>query len=113
MLLIVLAAGIFAAFIFVPFLNKACCSGEYKAFVSPDGHWAVKVYRINNIPLMMPGSSGDAPGYVQLVDRQGKVFAEEDVEMVQLVEQVEWSEAQVNIKFVADWMLPTATTVKQ
>lgn len=103
-----LAAGIFAAFLFFPSLNKACCSGEYKAFLSPDGHWAVKVYRIDNILLMMPGSSGDAPGYVRLVDRQGTVFAEQDVEMVQLVEQVEWSEAQVNIKFVADWVLPRA-----
>ena len=105
-LFLLLVAGACAAFSFVPALGKLCCSGEYKAFASPDGNWVIKVYRINNIPVMMPGSSGVAPGYVRLVNGKGEVFAEADVAMVQLVEQVEWSETQVRIKFVAEWQLP-------
>jgi hypothetical protein len=54
----------------------------------------------------MPGQGGDAPGRVQLRNRGGEVLRQVDVEMVQLVDQVEWTDRKVWIKLVAEWELP-------
>jgi hypothetical protein len=53
----------------------------------------------------MPGQAGDAPGVVRLYDRTGRLLAEADVEMVQLVESVDWSNDKASIKLVVDWDL--------
>ena len=79
---------------------------EYATFTRPDGNYRVVVLRRTVWPSMMPGQSGDAPGTVQLQDRRGKVLHQADVEMVQLVDQVEWSDRKVEIKLVAEWDLP-------
>lgn len=55
---------------------------------------------------MMPGQSSDSPGEVQLLNNEGKILQKVKVEMVQLVEQVEWRESSVSIKLIADWPLP-------
>jgi hypothetical protein len=55
----------------------------------------------------MPGQSSDAPGFVRLYDlRSGRILQEKDVEMVQLIDQFEWSSTNLYIKLFADWKLP-------
>jgi hypothetical protein len=54
-----------------------------------------------------PGQAGDAPGEVRLYNRDGDLLEKAAVEMVQMVENVEWENDSVHIKFVADWKLPT------
>lgn len=54
----------------------------------------------------MPGQSGDAPGVVRLYNRRGDLLQETKVEMVQLVDHVEWTDRKVRIKLVAEWELP-------
>lgn len=78
----------------------------YATFTRPDGHYRVVVLRRTVWPSVMPGQGGDAPGTVQLLDRRGKLLHRAEVEMVQLVDQVEWSDRKVWIKLVAEWDLP-------
>ena len=54
----------------------------------------------------MPGQAGDAPGRVMLYNRVGELLHETSVEMVQLVQKVEWTEKSVSIKLIAEWDLP-------
>lgn len=79
---------------------------EYASFTRPDGHYRVVVLRRSAWPGAMPGQAGDAPGKVRLLDRAGRVLQETSVEMVQLVDSVEWGERRVRIKLVAEWDLP-------
>jgi hypothetical protein len=79
---------------------------EYRIFRSPDGRFSVVIYSSNRLLPIMPGQSGDPPGVVCLRDATGETLASEKVEMVQNVDQVNWSKTNVHIKFVADWKLP-------
>jgi hypothetical protein len=81
-------------------------SKEYASFARSDGNYKVVVMRVPVWPALMPGQGGDAPGVVRLYDRQGKLLHETKVEMVQLVDHVEWTEKKVRIKLVAEWELP-------
>jgi len=86
--------------------TSACSSeSEYRRFDSPNGDYRIVVFRRSRLAGMMPGQSGDAPGTVRLFDRKGHVLREAEVEMVQLVETVDWQENSVHIKLVADWPL--------
>lgn len=79
---------------------------EYRTFASPDGRFQIVVYRIPS-RVVMPGQGSDASGYFQLRDaRTGRVLRESCVEMVQLVERVEWSPTNVRVQLLADWSLP-------
>jgi hypothetical protein len=78
----------------------------YTTFTRPDGKYQVVVLRRTVWPAAMPGQGGDAPGTVQLRNRGGAVLRQVDVEMVQLVDQVEWADRKVLIKLVAEWDLP-------
>jgi hypothetical protein len=78
----------------------------YSTFTRPDGRYQVVVLRRTVWPSAMPGQGGDAPGTVQLRNQGGMVLRQVDVEMVQLVDQVEWTDRTVHIKLVADWELP-------
>jgi len=79
---------------------------QYRTFASPDGRFEIVVYRIPN-RVAMPGQSSDAPGYFQLRDaRTGRVLRERTVEMVQLVDQIEWSPTNVEVRLLANWRLP-------
>jgi hypothetical protein len=75
-----------------------------RTFESPDGHYRVEVRR-HPQPFMMPGQSGDAPGVARVVDASGNMLAEVPVEIVQLVEDVDWSNGHARIKLTADWDL--------
>ena len=79
---------------------------EYASFTRSDGNYRVVVLRIPVWPALMPGQASDAPGLVQLYNRQGELIHETKVEMVQLVDHVEWTEKRVRIKLVAEWDLP-------
>ena len=79
---------------------------EYRTFASPDGRFQIVVYRIPT-GVAMPGQSSDAPGYFQLRDaRTGRVVRETSVERVQLVDRIEWSATNVDVRLLADWSLP-------
>jgi hypothetical protein len=78
----------------------------YRVFNSPDKQFQIVVFR-NPAIFAMPGHSSDSPGYFQLRDtRSGLVLRESKVEMVQLVDQVEWSETHVDVRLLAEWSLP-------
>ena len=78
----------------------------YRTFSSPDNPFQLVVFRIPP-RFSMPGQGSDAPGYFQLRNtRSGQVLKEDSVEMVQLVDQVEWSPTNVNVRLLADWSLP-------
>jgi len=79
---------------------------EYAVFTRPDGHYRVVALRTPVWPAMMPGQASDAPGKVQLYDQQNKLLRETEVEMVQLVDHVDWIENKVQIKMIAEWDLP-------
>ena len=79
---------------------------EYRRYSSPDGRFEIIVFRTPTSSTM-PGQSSDAPGYFQLRDAQtGRVLRERQVEMVQLVDQIEWSATNVDVRLLADWKLP-------
>lgn len=79
---------------------------EVRRFESPDGHYAVVVrFDSKSEGPITPGSSGDRPGFVQLVNSQGKILKQASVDMVGRVDQVIWSENQVEVKMVAIWQL--------
>jgi hypothetical protein len=79
---------------------------KYATFDSPDGRFQIVVMRNKQFFSTGPGQSGDAPGEVRLYNREGDLLEKADVEMVQMVENVEWKADSVYIKFVADWKLP-------
>ena len=73
---------------------------------SPDGRFRMVIYRMP-ARSTMPGQGGDAPGSVRLYDqRTGRVLEEKDVDMVQRIDQFEWSSTNLHIKLFADWKLP-------
>jgi hypothetical protein len=78
---------------------------EYRVFAIPNGRFEIVVYR-TPMAFAMPGQSSDAPGYFQLRERNsGKVLQQRSVDMVSMVDQVEWSETNVNVRIFADWAL--------
>ena len=77
----------------------------YRVFDRPDGAYRVVVMRQPQRLAMAPGQSSDAPGTVQLQDRAGRILATAPVSMVQLVEEVDWTDEHAAIRFVADWDL--------
>jgi hypothetical protein len=86
--------------------HRRARASEYRSYASPDGRFRFVVYRISST-FAMPGQSSDAPGFVRLYDlRSGRILQEKDVEMVQLIDQFEWSSTNLYIKLFADWKLP-------
>ena len=75
-----------------------------RSFVRADGAYKVILFR-KPLPAVMPGQAGDAPGVVRLYDGSDRLLAEADVEMVQLVEDVDWSNDKASIKLVVEWEL--------
>lgn len=79
---------------------------EVRRFESPDGRYAV-VVRLDlkaDAPIT-PGSSGDRPGFVQLIDKRDKILRQKPVDMVGRVDQVFWEKNEVVVKMVATWKL--------
>jgi hypothetical protein len=102
--LVVLVVGVFIAFGLRAWRRSS--AEEYRAFASPDGRFQIVVSRIPT-GFAMPGQSSDASGYFQLRDtRTGRVLRERSVEMIQLVDRIEWSPTNVDVRLLADWSLP-------
>jgi hypothetical protein len=78
----------------------------YVSFTRPDGRYKVLVTRNKAWTALMPGQTGDSPGVVWLLDKEDNPLYWTDVEMVQLVEHVDWQDKRVSIKLIADWDLP-------
>jgi hypothetical protein len=79
---------------------------EYRRFISPDGNFAIVVFRKSQLIDPMPGGSGDASGTVCLVDaHNGTLLEQKKVEMVQTIDRVTWSSTNVDIRLFADWKL--------
>jgi hypothetical protein len=97
-------AGAFVVFLWIatPHLPME----ESASYTRPDGKYRIVVFRIPVWLAMMPGQGSDAPGVVRLYDQQGKLLHETKVEMVQLVDHVDWGPKKVEIKLIADWDLP-------
>lgn len=105
-LLVAVALGVCGWLSFTPSGRKLCCSSVYKTFTSSDQRFQVAVFRIGSPWRMSPGASADAPGFVQLQTQDGTVLQETSIEAVQLVDQVHWEPRSVEIKLIAEWVLP-------
>lgn len=79
---------------------------QYATFTRPDGHYQIVVMRKKNLLGVMPGQASDSPGVIRLYNQRGELMREMDVEMVQLVEKVDWQEQNLSIKLIVDWSLP-------
>ena len=78
---------------------------EHLRYASPDSAFVLVVYRYPRL-YAMPGQGSDAPGFVELQDREGRRYQRRKVEMVQLVETPEWTASRVRVKLLLDWELP-------
>lgn len=78
----------------------------YHVYNRPDGEFSILVFRKKFLLATMPGQASDAPGEITLINnRSHKVLQSTHVEMVQLVEEPEWSDNHVTIRLIADWPL--------
>ena len=103
-LLILVALGLLAAA--AVWVWRIGSLSLHTTHASPDGRFVVEVYARPRL-VAMPGSGSDAPGVVRLRERAtGRVLGSEPVEMVQLADQVAWTDSTVDVKFVARWALP-------
>lgn len=81
-------------------------SSPHSVFMSPDKQYRIELFSYDNILPVMPGSSaGDEAGYIRLYNKDNELLNEKEIEMVQLVETINWSGDKVSIKLVADWNL--------
>lgn len=83
---------------------------RYRQFVSPDGRYQLVVLREKPLLAMRPGQSSDAPGRVRLLDAEGRLLREASVEMVQVIDEAQWSNDRVVVPLILDWPLPAAAT---
>lgn len=79
---------------------------KYATFESPDNRFRIEIWRNKQILAVGPGQTGDSPGEVRLYNQSGDLLEEAAVDMVQVVENVEWTDKTVFIKFVGEWNLP-------
>ena len=98
--------SVVAVFVFGKEIWGTTKASEYRSFSSPDDRFKIVVFRIPTL-YAMPGGSGDAPGFVRLVDSdRGRTLKQKRVKMVQLVDQVEWSATNVDVRLITTWELP-------
>lgn len=95
-------------YIVIALLGAGCglAAEEHARYASPDSAFVLVVYRYPRV-YAMPGQGSDAPGFVELQDREGKRYEKQKVEMVQLVETPEWTAERVRVKLILDWKLPS------
>lgn len=103
-------AALFAAWLLISGITVACDHARehpYATFMRPDGRYRLVVVAQPGLwRAVLPGQAGDAPGVLRLYDRDGRLLQETKVDMVQLVERVEWEDRRVRVKLIADWALP-------
>jgi hypothetical protein len=78
----------------------------YRHYVSPDQKFSVTIYRDSRF-FGLAGKSSDAPGTIVLRrSSDGEELQRMAIEMVQLVDNVNWETGRVEVFPVADWPLP-------
>ena len=84
---------------------------ECRHVVSPDGRfYAVAFCRAWRAYVpMMPGSSGDKPGYVTVFTRDGRSCGTAPLPLAWMVDEIEWSSNHAELRLVADWDLVSHT----
>lgn len=102
----VLVIGALAASLLWWLKTSSVALEEYASFTRPDQHYKILVMRKRMWNALMPGQTSDSPGVVWLLDKDGNVLNQAAVEMVQLVDHVDWQDKKVSIKLIADWDLP-------
>jgi hypothetical protein len=80
----------------------------YRTFSSPDGAYRIEVLRRASPVPGIPGQGSDASGEVRLVDRSGRVIQTAPLELVQLVDAVEWGSDEVRVGALGHWRLAPA-----
>ena len=100
--LLIIAGGLLGGL----FMFSDLMMEEYATFNSPDGKYKIVVMRSKEFLGTAPGQAGDSPGEVRLYNKKGDLLEKTEVEMVQLVENVEWTDKSAYIKLVVDWNLP-------
>lgn len=80
---------------------------EYSRVTSPDGRYtAIAKYRAYQEWLPMnPGSSGDKPGTITVISSSGAACGTQEVDMVSMIHDLEWSAKEANIRLIANWKL--------
>jgi len=63
---------------------------------SPDARHKIVVYRVPML-VAMPGQGSDAPCYIQLQTKSGKILNEGYMEMILLMDPIEWNKDSVSI----------------
>jgi len=102
----IIGAAVAAVSALVLYLIVGHSEEQYAEYVRPDGRYRVVVYRRPPLSGSMPGQASDAPGRVVLLDASGRELNQTSVEMVQLVEDVQWGDRTVAAKLLFDWKLP-------
>ncbi|MDJ0932925.1 hypothetical protein [Breoghania sp.] len=72
-------------------------------YEAPDKRHAVVPLRQTNTPFITPGHGSDAPGHLCLIDTQHRILAEAPVDMIFLVEEVDWQEGEIRIRDIVTW----------
>jgi len=108
-LLVVALAGL--AVLLAP-EGRLRCAEPFTREESPDGAWALEVCRVPMV-FAMPGSSGDAPGWIVLRDRAGAIRGVSWLGMVQNYGAAagiptDWSGGRVAVPLVAELPLVPA-----
>ncbi len=101
-----LSAGLLAALLVAAAVAWWPRAQTAAVFDSPDGNFKLVVQRDVSPWASMPGQGSDNPGWVLLLDRQGRELQRTRVAMVQLVEQVQWQPDRVSVRLLFDWPLP-------
>ena len=90
--------ALIAAFAFLqPDLD--CPDPAYHS-VSPDGGHSITVCSRSRA-IAMPGSSGDAPGWIALRNARGQVSGVVSLDMIQTISAAEWSQTSVTMPLTA------------
>ncbi|MHA3772164.1 hypothetical protein ACXR0O_11560 [Verrucomicrobiota bacterium sgz303538] len=80
---------------------------EYQRVASPNGHF----FAVARSPLwtslipIMPGQSGDKPGWVIIYNKEGEFCGRAPVPMVSFIHDLRWSGDEAYIPVVAEWKL--------
>ncbi len=103
---ILVAVALFILSVSILPVKKLLYSSYYKSFTSPDKNHRIDLYGYKNFGFAMPGSAaGDEPGYIRLYNKENVMLNEKEIEMIQLVETVNWTKETVHIKLIANWKL--------
>jgi len=80
---------------------------RHSSHIHPSGQYQLVVYRSGMSLVAMPGQGSDAAGRVSLQDAQGRQLQSMDIDMVQMVDHVQWRDDSVWVMPGVVWPLPS------